>query len=621
MSGFDEFDEEPSGPRRIDWSLWRRMLVHVRPHWRAVVAMIVLGQLLAAVDLALPLLTAWLVDAAVEGRGMAELTWGWIAYGASALLFACLIWGIVAVAGRLASGVGHDLRRAGFARLQELSFGYFDRRPVGWLVSRVTSDCGKVSGLLPWFSLDMTWGPALALGVTIAMFVVDPVLAAWVLTIVPALAVTSAFFQRRMLASARAMRRANARITASFGEAVMGVRTTKALVRERGALSELSALAGEARGHAVRNALQGSLYLPIVVSLGAVGTGLALWRGGLEIVGGVSIGTLVAFMQLVPLFHSPIEDIVRRLTDLQAAQAAAERVQGLLDTAPEITDAPDVRAAIAAAAVAPRAPGIAIDGGPARICHISFCDVGFGYDPARPVIHGVDLEVHAGQTIALVGETGGGKTTLVNLLARFYELQTGAILIDGIDHRARSLHWLQSSIGVVLQAPYLFAGTIADNIRYGRLDATDDEVVAAARTACADAFVSQLPERYDTPVGEGGARLSTGQRQLIALARAILADPQILVLDEATSSVDTHTESLIQAGIAAVLRGRIAFVVAHRLSTIRSADQILVIEQGRVIERGSHAALLLARGHYHELWSRNAAEAVGRGDALALAGS
>ena len=234
MSGFDEFDEEPSGPRRIDWSLWRRMLVHVRPHWRAVVAMIVLGQLLAAVDLALPLLTAWLVDAAVEGRGMAELTWGWIAYGASALLFACLIWGIVAVAGRLASGVGHDLRRAGFARLQELSFGYFDRRPVGWLVSRVTSDCGKVSGLLPWFSLDMTWGPALALGVTIAMFVVDPVLAAWVLTIVPALAVTSAFFQRRMLASARAMRRANARITASFGEAVMGVRTTKALVRERG---------------------------------------------------------------------------------------------------------------------------------------------------------------------------------------------------------------------------------------------------------------------------------------------------------------------------------------------------------------------------------------------------
>jgi ATP-binding cassette, subfamily B, bacterial len=228
------------------------------------------------------------------------------------------------------------------------------------------------------------------------------------------------------------------------------------------------------------------------------------------------------------------------------------------------------------------------------------------------VLRDVDLHVRAGQTIALVGETGGGKTTIVALLARFYELTEGVIRIDGIDHRERSLQWLQSSLGVVLQTPHLFSGTIADNIRYGRLAATRDEIVAAARLARADRFIDRLPDTYDTEVGEGGARLSTGQRQLVALARAILADPQILVLDEATSSIDTETEALIQEGIAEVLRGRISFVIAHRLSTIRSADQILVVEDGAIIERGTHAELLHRRGRYWALCRRDVAEAVGR---------
>jgi ATP-binding cassette subfamily B protein len=325
---------------------------------------------------------------------------------------------------------------------------------------------------------------------------------------------------------------------------------------------------------------------------------------------GISLGTLVTFMQFAGMFHMPIEDIARRLAELQSAQAAAERVQSLLDTEPEVQDSPDVLAAIARAG--PHGADRAIDGHATRISEIQFENVSFAYTPGQPVLRGVDFHVRAGQTVALVGETGGGKTTIVALLARFYELTEGTIRIDGLDHRRRSLQWLQSSLGVVLQTPHLFSGTIAENIRYGRLDATHDEIVAAARLARADRFIERLPDTWATEVGEGGARLSTGQRQLVALARAILADPQILVLDEATSSIDTETEALIQEGIAAVLRGRIAFVIAHRLSTIRNADLILVVEDGTIVERGDHAELLRRRGRYWALCRRDVAEAVTR---------
>jgi ATP-binding cassette, subfamily B, bacterial len=515
---------------------------------------------------------------------------------------------LIVLAGRLASSVSHDLRRAGFARLQELSFSYFDRRPVGWLVSRLTSDCDRIANLLPWFSLDLVWGPSLALGIAVAMFTIDAQLALVVLLIVPPLVLVSLVFQRRLLQSSRLLRRANSRITASIGEAVMGVRTTKSFAREADALDEFSILVAESRAHALRNAIQGAVFLPIVSTIGAVGVGLALWQGGVRTEGDLSLGTLVAFMQFAALFHQPIEDVARRLADLQGAQAAAERVQGLLDTEPEIGDSPEVVAAIARA----RAQGAAtIDGGRAEIDEIEFRDVWFAYGEGPWVLRGIDVHAARGQTIALVGETGGGKTTVVSLLARFYEPTRGEILLDGVDQRARSLQWLQSSIGVVLQTPHLFSGSILENIRYGRDGATDDEVIAAAKLAHADEFVMRLPAGYATAVGEGGARLSTGQRQLVALARAILADPQILILDEATSSVDTETEALIQAGIPQVLAGRIAFVVAHRLSTIRAASRILVVDDGHIVEAGTHDELLRRGGQYARLHRRNFGVAAG----------
>jgi ATP-binding cassette subfamily B protein len=361
----------------------------------------------------------------------------------------------------------------------------------------------------------------------------------------------------------------------------------------------------------MRNALQSAVYLPLVIVVGSVGVGLALWQGGVlaaraNDVGagaGLSLGSLIAFMQFAVLFSMPIQELARRFTDLQAAQAAAERVQSLLDTEPQIADAPEVRAAIEAQLAHPR-PGRAIDGGDERIETVEFDDVTFAYKGGPPVLEHFDLAVRAGEMIALVGPTGGGKSTIVSLVARFYEPTAGAIRVNGVDYRTRGLHWLQSNLGVVLQTPHLFSGTVRENIRYGQLDATDAEVEAAARLVDAHEFIIGLDGGYDAEVGEGGARLSTGQRQLVSLARAVLADPQIFIMDEATSSVDTETEKLIQSAVEKVLAGRIAFVIAHRLSTIRAADRILVIDGGRIVEDGSHEALIARRGRYFALSSK-----------------
>jgi ATP-binding cassette subfamily B protein len=322
-----------------------------------------------------------------------------------------------------------------------------------------------------------------------------------------------------------------------------------------------------------------------VLTAASVGTGLALWQGGVRL-GEVSLGTVITFMQYAAIFYMPIQELAARFTQLQAAQASAERLQGLIDTEPEIRDAPG--------AITPPA------GEPVR--SIEFRKVSFAYREGREVLRGFDLTVRPGETIALVGATGSGKTTIVSLLSRFYEPTSGEIRINDVDYRRLSLRWLHGQIAVVLQTPHLFGGSVRENIRYGRLDATDREVEEAARTVNAEGFIAGLEKGYETEVGEGGGRLSTGQKQLVALARAVLARPQILVLDEATSSVDTETERLIQGGIERLLRGRTSFVIAHRLSTIRSADRILVIEGGRLVESGSHPELLAARGRYHRLY-------------------
>lgn len=598
-------DEEYQG--RFDSTVWRRLLSHAAPYKRQLMGLTFFGAYLAVVETLLPYLTGTMIDVARKhGLSDSLYTYGGI-YFALLVTFAAAIWAFIVWAGQTATGVAYDLRQAGFKRLQELSFSYYDKRPTGWLVSRLTSDCSKLSSLIPWFLLDLVWGSLLILGIAVAMLLIHWKLALVVMVIIPMLTLASVYFQKKLLSSSRNIRKTNSLLTSSFTEAVMGVRTSKALVREEANTEEFQHLSTDMYTHTVRNALQSAVYLPLITSIGSVGVGLALAVGGTNIAKngamGLSLGQLITFMQYATLLYMPIQEMARRFTELQGAQAAAERVQDLLDTTPSIADSLEVIEAMSQHAKQELQDGLALDGKGSIIEDVTFDHVSFGYKEDEPVLHDFDLHIKAGQTIALVGATGSGKSTIVNLLARFYEPTAGVIRINGDDYKERSLQWLQSQLGVMLQKPHLFRGSILENIRYGRLDATDEEIMEAAKKVNAHNFVMKLSEGYQTDVGEAGGNLSTGQRQLIALARAFLADPQIVIMDEATSSIDTETERIIQTAIDQVLSDRIAFVIAHRLSTIRSADCILVISKGEVIERGNHHQLMKLQDHYYKLYT------------------
>jgi len=571
----------------IDFQLWKRLFRYTKPYRRDVAFVIGGGVLVALMDVALPLVTRRVIDDAAEfGLGGSFLAYAPL-YGLCVLLLCAGIYIFIRYAGKVRTHVSHDIRRDGFDTLQELSFSFFDQRPVGWLMARMTSDCERLSNILAWGVLDFAWGMTVLTGIGIVMFVLDWQLALVVLAVIPLLAWISAVFKKRILGSSRLVRKTNSRITASYNECIMGVRTSKVFVRENANAAEFRDLTTTMYGASVRNMLQSALYLPIVLTLGSLAAGGALAAGGYAFdAGRLTIGTLIAFLSYTRHFFDPVHEMAHWFAEMQMAQASAERVMGLIHTVPEIRDGPDVTE------------------GPPRIGTVEFRDVGFSYRDGTPVLSDFNLTVEPGETIALVGATGGGKTTIVNLMCRFYEPTCGTILVDGVDYKRRPLHWLQSGLGIVLQEPHLFSGSVGENIRYGRLDATDAEVEAAARLVGAHDFIAAMEDGYRSEVGEGGVRLSTGQKQLLSFARAILAEPQLLVMDEATSSVDTETEQHIQAGLARVLSGRTSFVIAHRLSTIRNADRILVIDHGRIVEQGPHGELLALRGRYHDLYTQ-----------------
>ncbi len=598
------FQHEDEFKARLDAGLWWKLFRRALYLKRYLVPLCIAAVIIAACEAAFAHVTRWVIDGVVRDGAEAAFSHYLGAYVGITAVLCVGVWVFIDMAGNISNRLAHDIRRDGFDRLQELEFAFYDTRPVGWLITRLTSDCDRLARIIAWGFLDIVWGLSFLLMIAASLLVMNWRLALIVIAIVPPLAVVSKYFQRKMLLSAREIRKYNSQITAAYNESIQGVRTTKTLVRERENLAEFSTLSTRMFDAAVLHARQNAVYYPLVMTLGTLAAGLALWRGGvLTASETMSLGTLVAFINFAGQFFFPINQLAQKLTEMQGAQAAGERVMGLLATEPAIQDNAAVRARLAAYAANPPSVDLAPDGRPARIGQIEFRNVTFRYATGPVVLENFNLTVRAGETIALVGPSGGGKSTIASLVCRFYEPVGGQILLDGVDYRERPLGWLQAQLGIVLQTPHLFKGTVRENIRYGRLDATDAEVEEAAMRVNAHDFISRMENGYDTPVGEGGNRLSTGQRQLLSFARALLANPQIFVMDEATSSIDTETEQLIQRGLETIFAGRISFVIAHRLSTIRRADRILVITKGRIEESGTHEELLRLRGHYYQLYT------------------
>jgi ATP-binding cassette subfamily B protein len=583
-----EVERTDDARARFSLRVWRPIVMRALANRGSVAGLLGAGIAIALIETALPLFVRAIIDEAGNG-GAARLAPVLALYATLFLFFAAGVWLFIDSAGRVATRTADRLRRDSFARLQTLEPAYFDVRPTGWLVSRLTSDCTKVSSILPWCMLDVAWCTAILVGVTVTMFVIDARLALWALAVVPVMAVVCAVFQRFLMRAGREARRLSSAMTASYGEMLLGARTTKTLAREEANLGEFQRLSTEMNQWSMRGAVLSSIYVPLMATLAAGAGAIVLWRGAGDVLSaqGITLGTLIAFMQYAALFAQPVQELAQRFADILSASSAAERIATLLSTEPAIADRADARAPERTA----------------RIERMEFESVDFWYREGVPVLNGFSIEARRGQTIALVGSTGGGKTTIVSLATRFYEPRAGRIAVDGADLRDIPLAWFTERIGIVPQVAHLFAGTVRENIRYGRLEASDAEVERAAERVKAHGFIVGLEKGYDTEVGEGGERLSTGQRQLVALARAVLRDPDILVMDEATSSIDTATERLVQEGVEEVLKGRIAFVVAHRLSTIRRADVILVIEKGRIAEQGAHDELIARRGRYWELYT------------------
>lgn len=585
----DEYFEEEEFKTQFNGKTLRRILGLTRPHIRWVIGFLIAIMLVSGLDSLFTYINKLIVDNGIIAQNKSELYRLLSIYAGLTLVQAVAVFGFVYLAGVLGERVRYDLRQKMFNHLQNLSLSYFSRTPVGWIMSRVTSDTERVADLVTWGLIDSTWAVMNILTAMGFMLYINWQMALIVFASLPILFWVAYEFRKRILVEFRNVRKFNSKITGAFNENITGVRVVKALGREDANLKDFSVLTNDMYRTSYRAAWLSALFLPSVQLVTAIALGSIVLYGGFQVeVGTMTVGGIQAFVSYVTFMMWPIQDLARVFAEMQHSIASAERIFSLTDSIPEVKDAPNAYD-----------PGT-IQG------DVEFENVTFYYTDGdnKPVLEDFSLNVKRGETIALVGPTGGGKSTIVNLLCRFYEPRKGRIKIGGKDYTEYSLYAIQSRIGMVLQTPHLFSGSIRDNIRYGRLSATDEEIEEAARLAGAQDFIVKFPHGYDENVGEGGNLLSVGQKQLISLARAVLAKPEIFIMDEATSSVDTLTEALIQRGMETMMAGRTSFIIAHRLSTIKRADRILVIENGRIAEAGTHSELVRKRGKYFQLYTR-----------------
>lgn len=593
------YEEQDFQTEKVNLKTWKKIIETVFKSKKNVFLMVMFVVILSLLDAVTPLLNRYAIDVFFREKEFSTLVPFVILNFLVALGFGLSVWGFIYQAGKIEVAVNYELRKQSFETLQRLPFAYFDKTPQGWIMARMTSDSRKLANVISWGVVDLLWSFVVMVTILIVMFVLEWRLALIVTTAIPVMALVAWYFRKRILVHYREARKINSQVTASYNESFMGAKTTKSLAIEAENYDEFNAKTGLLRRANVKAVFFQSIFSPIMLLISYIVIAFVSVQGGNEVLKlAISVGTLYAFIEYSVRFFEPIMQISRILAQFQQAQASAERVIQLIETKPEITDSPEVVEKYGDLLNPKYDQWEPIEG------DVEFKDVTFHYLENEIILQNFNLKVKKGTSVALVGHTGSGKTTIINLLSRFYEPKQGEILIDGVNYKERSMHWLHKRLGYVLQTPHLFSGTIMENIRYGRLDATDEQVIEAAKAIGADEFISQMDKGYLSEVGEGGNKLSTGQKQLISFARAILADPRLLILDEATSSIDSESEQIIQKATDQLLKGRTSFIVAHRLSTIVKSDLIVYLSGGKIIEQGDHRTLLEKRGAYFELYKR-----------------
>ena len=582
-----------------------RILPYLRPYRMTVVLMVSLGFVSGLIESLYPLFNRHIIN-----HNLAEHTADTL--GILTVLFVVVLafqllndYYTCYMCSKVELWINRDLRNASFSHLQTLTFDYFNRNSVGYIHARVMSDSGKIGELFSWRLMDFIWSGSHVVCMILVMLMINLRLALTVLLLLPVAMVVVSFFRRRLIEQNRHIRELNSTITGDFNEGITGIRAIKTLAVEERMNADFNAHTKEMHDASLHAARTSALISATVAFLSSAALALVLGMGGqLTVAQVMELGTLSVFMTYALAIMEPLQNCINDLTALTTIQVNIERFSRLMDTESSVVDTPEVVRHYGDSFHPKKENWEPLAG------DVEFRDVTFRYpDGDEPVLEHFNLRVRQGESVAIVGETGAGKSTLVNLICRFYEPTEGQVLIDGKDARERSQLWLHSHIGYVLQTPHLFSGTVRENLRYGRPDATDEEIWEALRLVSADIIVARMEKDLDSDVGEGGSQLSTGERQLLSFARAILADPRILVLDEATSSVDTRTEKAIQKAIRTVTAGRTSFIIAHRLSTIVDATTILAVRDGRIVEQGTHAALMRQRGYYWELFNRQYADA------------
>jgi ATP-binding cassette subfamily B protein len=584
----------------LPWFGINKLLPYLKPYRYIIICMILLGLAGGLVDIILPLFQRYALNQFIAAGTLTTLG-SFIAAYIMVLAFQVVANTSSAYqACQIEMYVGRDMKRASFDHLQTLAFSYYNQNSVGYIHARVMSDTNRIGSLVSWGLMDGIWNMSYILGAVVVMLTINFKLALWVLAIVPLTALAAAFFQKKLVLLNRRIREINSQITGNFNEGITGAKTTKTLVIEEKMERDFDETTAGMKRTSVHAMHYRALFSSMISFSSSIALAVVLWRGGIITLQGViEIGTLSVFMSYALGLMEPVQWIVRAVSDLITVQVNVERFTRLMETESDVRDTPEVVARYGDSFEPLRKNWEPLHG------DITFEDVSFKYpDGDEYVLEHFDLHVPQGTNVAIVGETGAGKSTLVNLVCRFFEPTSGRILIDGKDARERSQLWLHSNIGYVLQTPHLFSGTVLENLRYGNPDATMEQIEAAVKSVSADAVIARMDKGYDSDVGEGGDLLSTGEKQLLSFARAILADPRIFVLDEATSSIDTVTEKLIQDAIEHLMKGRTSFVIAHRLSTIRQADVILVVHDGKIVEQGTHSELIAKKGAYYNLYTR-----------------